>query len=417
MAYSIVVDNLGKRFNRYHAQKPVTIMEAALSGLRRMRPLEAFWALRNVSFTVSPGEMVGILGHNGAGKSTLLQLIGGVGYPEEGRIQVNGRIGALLDLGAGFHPDLTGRENVFVNAVIGGLTHQQVRRRFDSIVEFAELASFIDNPLRTYSTGMQMRLAFSIAIHIDSEVLLVDEFLSVGDLSFQAKCLARIRDLKKQGSAIVLISHEPDTVKALCNKVIWLRHGQIVAQGDADVVAGHYAVEMHNDTGQNTPILPSGMSAADLEHQVDQHRFGSLEAEITVAKLLPSSEMLTGESLTIEINYMSSNTILNPVFSVDISRREDGFICLDTNTQAMRFEVEKIQGQGQVHLTLDRLDLSTGEYFVNVGIFRGDWKYAYDYHWHVYPLSVQAESNSEGLMMPPGRWRISSPMNALLSQP
>ena len=404
MTDSIIVENLGKRFNRYHAMKPVTIMEAALAGLRRMRPLEEFWALRNISFTVAPGEMVGVLGHNGAGKSTLLQLIGGVGYPNEGKIRVNGRIGALLDLGAGFHPDLTGRENVYVNAIIGGLTQRQVRQRFDSIVDFAEIESFIENPLRTYSTGMQMRLAFAIAIHIDSDILLVDEFLSVGDVAFQAKCLKRIKTLKNQGTSIILISHDPDTVKKLCNKVIWLRHGQMIAQGAPDVIAGRYVVDMSTEIEQNTPNLPQGITVTDFEHQVNENRYGSLEAEIIAVHLSSNPSLQSGEPLVIEIEYHTRAPILNPIFTVDITRADDGLICIDTNTDAMGLPLNQVDGQGKITLRLDRVDLAEGDYFVNVGLIKSKWEYAYDYHWHQYLLQVNAKSSSEGIVSPPVEW-------------
>ncbi|NJR26508.1 MAG: ABC transporter ATP-binding protein, partial [Richelia sp. CSU_2_1] len=232
MAQSIIVKGLGKRFNRYSADRPLTIMEAALWGWWRMKPQARFWALRDVSFTVAPGEMLGILGKNGAGKSTLLQLVGGIGRAEEGTIKVNGRIGGLLDLGAGFHSDLTGRENVFVGAVVAGLTRREAARRFSDIVEFAELEQFIDSPLRTYSTGMKMRLAFSVAVHTDPEVLLVDEYLSVGDVAFQTKCLKKIEEFKTQGCAIVLISHSAAQIQKNCDRALWLREGKVVAYGE-----------------------------------------------------------------------------------------------------------------------------------------------------------------------------------------
>ncbi len=187
MRGTVVVQGLGKQFRRYHRDRPVTLKEAVVRGLRQMKPVEQFWALREVSCSVAAGRTIGVIGNNGAGKSTLLRLIGGVGRPDEGSVQVHGRIGALLDLGVGFHPDLTGRENVFVSGVIAGLTRHEVAQRFDSIVAFAELQQSIDSPLRTYSSGMQMRLAFAVAIHTEPEILLIDEVLAVGDLAFQRK--------------------------------------------------------------------------------------------------------------------------------------------------------------------------------------------------------------------------------------
>ncbi|NEQ26179.1 MAG: ABC transporter ATP-binding protein, partial [Microcoleus sp. SIO2G3] len=284
---AIIVENLGKRFNRFHADKPNTIMAAALSGLRKLKPINNFWALRQISFTVAPGEMLGIIGRNGAGKSTLLQLIGGVGYPTEGRVKVRGRIGALLDLGSGFHSDLTGQENVLVTAIVAGLTEREVARRSDSIVQFAELEEFINSPVRTYSTGMQMRLAFSIAVHTRPNVLLVDEFLSVGDLAFQEKCLNRITELKEQGCAIVLISHSPEQVQQLCDRALWLRHGQMVAYGAPTQVTEQYVNAMMMETQRRTPDRPPQMTRSGTELRLHENRSGSLEVEITDVRLLP----------------------------------------------------------------------------------------------------------------------------------
>src|SRR5215813_734064 len=194
MGNALIVQNLSKQFRRYHPDRPWTLQEALLQGLRRTRPAEYFWALYEVSFNIAYGRMVGVIGPNGAGKSTLLRLIGGVGRPDKGTIRVHGQIGALLDLGTGFHPELTGRENVFVSGVITGLTRREVRERLDSIVAFAELEAWIESPLRTYSSGMQMRLAFSIAVHVEPAILLIDEVLSVGDHAFQQKSFARIAE-------------------------------------------------------------------------------------------------------------------------------------------------------------------------------------------------------------------------------
>jgi lipopolysaccharide transport system ATP-binding protein len=215
-------------------------MEAVLAGGRGVKARDYFWALREVSFQVSRGEMLGVIGRNGAGKSTLLRLLGKVGRPEEGKVMLNGRVGALLDLGAGFHTDLTGRDNVFVNAVVAGLLEREVRRQFDAIVAFAELSEFIDQPVRTYSTGMRMRLAFAIAVHTHPEILLVDEYLSVGDKAFQLKCIERITQMKTDGCAVVFISHNTDQIAELCDRAIWLNRGQIQSEGEPTTVVEQY---------------------------------------------------------------------------------------------------------------------------------------------------------------------------------
>ena len=226
---AIVVEDLGKRFRRYPADRPRTLKETVVRGLRRTRPVDDFWALRDISFSVAPGRMVGVVGPNGAGKSTLLRLVGGVGRVDEGQVKVNGRIGALLDLGAGFHPDLTGRENVYINGVVAGLTRGQVADRFADIVEFAELEEFIDSPLRTYSTGMHMRLGFAVAVHTDPDILLIDEILAVGDLAFQRKCLDRIDQFRARGCTILLVSHDTPSLRRLGDEVLGLRRGELMA--------------------------------------------------------------------------------------------------------------------------------------------------------------------------------------------
>lgn len=406
MTYMIVVDNLGKRFNRYHAEKPVTLMEAALRGWRNLRPIEEFWALRHITFTVASGEMLGVVGHNGAGKSTLLQLLGGVGRANEGRVRVEGRIGALLDLGSGLHGDLTGRENVFVTAIVAGLTRREVARRFDQIVAFAELEPFIDNPVRTYSTGMQMRLAFSVAVHTDPEVLLVDEFLSVGDLAFQSKCLDRIAELKQNGCAIVLISHDAGQVERLCDRALWLKHGQVAAYGEPQVVAGQYTSEMRTRTLQQTPNRPPQVASSGVELRVNENRFGSLEAEITSVHLHPNV-IEPGGALVVEIQYHIPQSIKAPIFSVSISG-EKGDVCFDSNTATSEVFLPSSKTEEKLRLQIDRLDLSRGQYFVDVGIYPQDWAYAYDYHWHIYPLEVRSNMTSKGTINPPHRWMLNS---------
>ncbi len=406
MAEAIIVNDLGKRFNHYHADRPRTIMEAALSGFRGLGKVDQFWALRHVSFTMQFGEMVGVLGHNGAGKSTLLQLIGGVGQPDEGWVQVNGRIGALLDLGAGFSPDLTGRENLFVLGIAAGLTHRQVARRLEEIVAFAELEQFIDNPLRTYSSGMQMRLAFSVAVHTNPQVLLVDEFLSVGDLAFQSKCLHRITQLKEQeGCAIVLISHSPEQIKELCDRAIWLRNGQIVAIGEPTVVVGQYTMEMRSQTQQRTPSRPPQLTKSGVELKVNENRFGSLEVEIVDVQLQPPDILSSGDPLTIELQYVAHQAVHNPIFGVNLTTSE-GEICFTTNTAVRGVDISVIEGSGSIQLHIDRLDLGSGEYFIEPGIYQSNWEYAYDFHWHVYAIKIDAQTPEQTLLLPPLKWIV-----------
>ena len=422
MRDAIVVHNLGKQFRRYHVDRPTTLQEAVLSGLRRIGPAERFWSLRNISFRVTPGRMLGVLGSNGAGKSTLLRLLGGVGHPDEGHLIVHGRISALLDLGTGFHPDLTGRENVFINGVIAGLTRHEVARRFDSIVEFAELEAFIDNPLRTYSTGMQMRLGFAVAAHTDPEILLIDEILAVGDLAFQRKCLDRTAQFKAQGCTIVLVSHDANSIQQLCDEALWLRQGKLVAYGPADVVAGQYVAEMSAETRRRTPATrPVVRTPAGAELRVNENRFGSMEMEIVAVRLLdPAGRLVTeldsGDPLHIEIEYLASNPIPEPIFSVTISR-EDGLICYDTSTDGAGHHLPTVHGPGQVTFRIERLDLIGGQYYVDVGVYEREWAYAYDYHWHVYPLIVRPTRGEKGILRPPHRWEMGDVSACQISLP
>jgi lipopolysaccharide transport system ATP-binding protein len=237
---AISVRHVSKRFRQYHAHRPHTLHEALTRGFHALGSPEMFWALRDIDFEVPRGVAMGLVGSNGAGKSTLLRLIAQVGRPDSGTIDVGGRVGALLELGTGFHPDLTGRENVLLTGVISGLPRREVKRRFDEIVAFSELESFIDNPLRTFSTGMRLRLAFSVAVLAEPEILLVDEVLVVGDLAFQHKCVRQIQKLRAKGCTLMLCTHDTALIRDLCDSAVWLDAGRIAAAGPALTVLEDY---------------------------------------------------------------------------------------------------------------------------------------------------------------------------------
>lgn len=409
MDSAILVEGLGKCFYRYHAEKPVTIMEAALSGLRKIGPTDRFWALRDVSFEVAAGEMLGVVGHNGAGKSTLLQLLGKVTQPTEGRLEMRGRLGALLDLGAGFHGDLTGRENLFVAAIVAGLRRREVARRFDRIVEFAELTEFIDNPVRTYSSGMMMRLAFSIAVHTEPQILLVDEFLSVGDLSFQNKCLSHVAEMKARGCAIVLVSHNESQVEQLCDRALWLKNGTAMAYGEPTVVVGQYVTQMRSQDLQHPSLDPLAPTEPNGKQQACETRFGSQEIVITRVRLLPAASLQVGDSLCIEIDYQVNEPADSAIFGVTI-RAEDGRTALDVNTLGMGIARVPLQARGAIRLKIDCIDLDAGKYFVDVGAYKQDWSYAYDYRWRAYPLVISSATVSAQSQRSPLQWRASAKM-------
>ncbi len=406
----IKVVDLSKGFVRRHKLRPRTLKEAIIRRHYFHNKDTNFLALDQVSLEVHPGEIVGIIGRNGAGKSTLLRLIGGVGRPDEGHIYVNGKIGALLELGAGFHPELTGRENVFINGMIAGLTRKQIADRFADIVNFAELEDSIDNPLRTYSSGMQLRLAFAVSVHTSPDVLLIDEVLAVGDIAFQRKCLERIDMFKQGGCAILIVSHDTAQVRDLCDRVIWMRDGRAVATGDPQDVVNQYENAMMAETEKRRQTRNAGyqsQSNRELEHNVN--RKGTMEMEISGVQLLdknwePVSEFKNGNALIVEIAYTPIKRVQSPIFSVTI-RDERGEICLDTNTA--RLEMPAIEHNGVIRVHFDRLDLTAGIYFVDVGIYASDWDRIYDYHWKVYRLQVQDFEPHKGVLNPPHRWDFS----------
>jgi lipopolysaccharide transport system ATP-binding protein len=245
---SIIVKHVSKRYWLKGAA-PQTFQQTLSQTFRAVRQGTPFWALSDVSFQVAPGESVGLIGPNGAGKSTLLRLICGLGRPTSGHTSVEGRVAALLELGVGFHPQLTGRENVYISGVVSGLRHAEVTKRFDDIVSFAEIERFIDQPLRTYSSGMQVRLAFAVAMHVDPQVLIIDEALAVGDARFQQKCVERIEHFQRAGKTLLLVSHDTSMIERFCDRAIWMQEGKL----KADDLAGDVVEAYRQSFGGYTP--------------------------------------------------------------------------------------------------------------------------------------------------------------------
>ena len=241
MCIAVEITNLSKKFRIYH-DKANNLKERALFWNRNKA--DDFWALRDINLSIPRGTTVGLIGRNGSGKSTLLKIISRILYPTHGQVKVNGRVSTLLELGAGFHPDYTGRENIFLNASILGFSRKDIKEQLDDIIAFAELGDFIDNPVRNYSSGMYMRLGFAVAVHVEPEILLVDEVLAVGDIAFQEKCLAKIREMQQQGVTIIFVSHAPKQVAQLCSYAVWLNNGEVQMQGPASDVAHSYAAFM-----------------------------------------------------------------------------------------------------------------------------------------------------------------------------
>lgn len=416
MSYRIVADGVGKRFQRYRADRPWTLQEVIQGGFRRIKAVETFWALRDVHVSVPAGRMVGIIGHNGSGKSTMLQLLGKVMHPDEGRVRTQGRIGALLTLEAGFHPDLTGRENVFISGVINGLTRREVADRFDSIVAFAELEQFIDMPLRTFSSGMKMRLGFAVSTHVRPEILLVDEVLAVGDLAFQRKCVERIRQFKAEGATIVLVSHAMEIIGQLCDEALWLHKGRVMAHGKAGDVVNQYVRDV--ETRRRTPAsYPTAHTHTGVELRLHENRIGSLELEITTVTVAgadghPTSEVEVGDSLRIEVSYRAKAPIPSPILQVRICRN-DGTLCYEANTESSGVSVPPVQDGGQIALTIEELDLPPGWYFVDVSFHEASWSYAYDGHFGAYPLCVRPTSRPRSTPRLHQTWAVGGKKNRL----
>jgi lipopolysaccharide transport system ATP-binding protein len=357
-----------------------------------------FWALRDISVTVEEGEAVGIIGPNGAGKSTVLKLISRIIEPTSGEIEVNGRIGALLELGAGFHPDLSGRENIYLNGSILGLGRAEVNERLDDIVAFAELERFIDMPVRHYSSGMYVRLGFSVAVHTDPEILLIDELLAVGDAAFQRKCLDKIDELRRRGVTILFISHSADTVRSLCSRAIWLDEGHMIADGSAEAVVARYLDRTWSEEKKDT----------SLEAQ-SERRWGSGQVRITEVRLLngqgqEKQRFHVGEPLTVEIQYKAERLVERPVFGLAI-HRSDGTHITGPNTKFDGQELPPVRGQGVVRYTVASLPLLEGRYFISVAVHDWDDTEMYDYHDRLYPLRVACrEGQRYGVVAMRGEW-------------
>lgn len=403
------VEGLGKRF-RKPSDRASTLKEALIRGTLWAKE-DWFWGLRNVDFSVQAGSMLGVIGHNGAGKSTLLRLLGGVGMPDEGRVHTLGSIGALLDLGVGFHPDLTGRENMTLAGIVAGLTRRELARRADAIIEFSELQQFIDAPVRTYSSGMALRLAFSVVVHTDPRLLLIDEVLAVGDLAFQAKCIRRIKELQAAGVAIVLVSHDVDQVAEHCDQVLWLKRGAVVDIGEARQIVPRYQDEMAHATRLATRgETPLVHLASGAELRAGHNRFGSLDVEIVrvavcgVAAGLPGS-ITSGDPAFLEVDLLAHQTAVEPVLCVSLET-QTRVVCVDVNTAESAISLGTFSGIRRIRVHFARLDLSAGNYRINVGVYPRDWAHAFDEHCDVYELQVVGAARTTGVVAPPTRWEI-----------
>ncbi len=400
---TIGFDNVSKKFTLRH-ERPRSFQEAALAFLRgRDNSREELWALKDVSFAVERGKTLGIIGPNGSGKSTVLKLITRILEPTSGQIVVQGPVSALIELGAGFHPDLTGRENVYLNGSLLGFSRNEMKTKFDSIVEFSELEKFIDVPIKHYSSGMHMRLGFAVAIHVDPDILLIDEILAVGDQAFQQKCLGKIGELKSQGVTIIFVSHDLEAVQDLCDRALWLEDGNIQRVGQADRVVASYVAAVEEQL------------EARLEHQnivgATPTRSGMLrirDVKMMDAEGKPRWTFRSGEPVRIRIVYESTERVERPVFSILI-HRSDGVYISSTNTYNINpFEVGPIKGRGELVVTVDRLDLYEGDYLLSVGAYVEPsppfWATPACFLDKQYKFRILSSSGAHGILVLPAKW-------------
>lgn len=407
---AIEVENVSKRFRLQTVQSHTTLKSAVVNLVtRRSNPRResSFHALKGVDLAIEQGRTVGFIGRNGSGKSTLLKLLAGILRPDSGRVRVHGKVSALLELGAGFHPEFSGRENVFINGAILGIPKKEMRRRFDEIVRFAELEAFIDEPVRTYSSGMYMRLGFAVAVHADPDILLIDEFLAVGDEAFQKRCGQKIAEFQRKGKTIVIVSHDLQAVKGRCDEVLWLDEGIVRGRGEPKRVIDLY-LQAVAGRGEGAPARGQVCEEKVEAEGGEGRRLGSREVEITSVRLLDRhgqerSLYQSGEGATVQIRYRVHRAA-EAVFGFAIVR-EDGLWCYGTNTHIEKLSVPSLGREGVVEVHLESLNLIAGRYCLDVAIHREDGS-PYDYHSRLYPFSVNSEVGDVGVCRVPHRWSI-----------
>ena len=433
MTYAIELEGVSKIYRRYSGRQFSTLKSALLQRniLQNLRPNEVFPALTDVSFTVPRGSTYGVIGKNGSGKSTALKLVAGITKPTTGRVTVQGRISALIELGAGFHPEISGRENVFINGIMLGLAKREIQERFDEIVDFAELRDFIDAPVKTYSSGMYMRLGFAVAIHVNPDVLLVDEVLAVGDEAFTHKCLNKFGEFRRRGKTILLVTHSLSLVERFCDEALWLDGGRTMEHGDPRRVVDAYLTKVERDeaaqlaqttaravedasrheqagpsTGEATVSGPPG----EHESQPTEGRWGSREVEIVDVALLDRQRaqafvFQSGDPVAVRLKVRAHRPTADFVFGVGIFNAE-GVCCYGTNTYLEDMDPEALDGDVDVTFAMEGLELVEGTYKLDVAVHKRDG-YPYDYHRLLYTFRVNSRVHDVGIYRPRHAWNFS----------
>lgn len=380
---AIEANSVSKCFKIYY-DKGQTLKEKLL--FKNRRRCEERIVLDNITFEVEKGEAIGLIGENGCGKSTTLKLLTRIMYPDSGVIEMNGRVSSLIELGAGFHPDMSGRQNIYTNASIFGLTKREIDARLDDIIEFSELRDFIDNPVRTYSSGMYMRLAFSVAINVDAEILLIDEILGVGDQAFQQKCFDKLKMIKAKGATIVIVSHALGQIEQICSRSLWIHNGKIVAEGKPRDIHPQYLSYM-GERGEETAEREAERQQektdeektgkTELQQETEQQneekqRWGNGKARIRDIELTDRSAQKkvaykTGEFISIRVEYRVKQKIDDVILGIGIFR-VDGIRCFGTNTRIDKTREINLSQNGKYVINIEKLNLLPGEYTIDVAI-------------------------------------------------
>ncbi len=382
-APSVEIQQVSKKFRLYR-EKPSSLKARLISARARA---DDFWALRDVSFDIEPGQSVGLIGPNGSGKTTLLKMIAGILRPTSGRVLTRGRIAALLELGAGFHPELTGRENVYLNAAFLGLSRKETDKVYDDIVAFAELPDFMDNQVKFYSSGMLVRLGFAVAVHVDPAILLVDEVLAVGDEAFQHKCLDRVRRFQRDGRTIIFVTHAVDLVRQICDRAVMLDHGSIHSQGAPDQVVRDFRLVMLQH---------------DLDYATDE---GTKEIEIVSAELVGNdgasgTEIRPGDGLTIQVDLRSAAPVADAVLSFALHDQDNKF-AFGSNTDEHGIQLTGFEGKRRVRFRLSSLPFVSGKYWVTLGVHSRDSSRVYHVQEQRYTFEVRVGEASTGQVFIP----------------
>lgn len=417
-ALAVEVREVTKRFRRRTVKGGYTTFKSQLVGLitgRKREKLERLdiEVLKGVDLLVPKGSTLGIIGENGSGKSTLLKLLTGIYVPTSGTVSVHGRISALLELGAGFHPDFSGRENIFVNGIILGLSRAEIRERLEEIIAFSELGEFIDEPVRTYSSGMFMRLAFAVATHVNPDVLIIDEILSVGDEHFGRKSRAKMEEFKARGKTIVLVTHDLSTVERWCDLGAWIDQGKIAAFGQpARVVAAYRQKVAEKEAGQ--PGLPPPQAPVEVAPSApppSETRWGNRSMVIDSVRMVDAQNGEAGwvfspeSRLYVELGYETTEELTNVGFGIGIFR-QDGVHAYGSNTFIDQVELPSpLPRRGRVRLFIDRLGLNDGNYTLDVAAHSREGV-AFDFHKGLYSFAVRTEVHDSGLVRPPHRWEL-----------